>query len=82
LPELEQQIEDFEGEDEQEQEFNRDTFDQQEGQQRRPNKKSKNEQEEVKQILNPYETEETSYLIPLIVTVALFIPLLFCLCKL
>ena len=31
---------------------------------------------------NPYEHDETSYLIPILVAIGAFIPLLFCLCKL
>lgn len=33
-------------------------------------------------IVNPYETDETSYFIPILVAIGAFIPLLFCLCKL
>lgn len=31
---------------------------------------------------NPYETDETSYLIPILVAIGAFIPLLYCLCRL
>jgi len=30
---------------------------------------------------NPYETDETSYFIPILVAIGAFIPLLFCLCR-
>ena len=33
-------------------------------------------------VANPYESDETSYLIPILVAIGAFIPLLFCLCKL
>lgn len=31
---------------------------------------------------DPYSSDETSYLIPILVAIGAFIPLLFCLCKL
>lgn len=33
-------------------------------------------------VQNPYESDESSYLIPILVAVGAFIPLLFCLCRL
>ena len=33
-------------------------------------------------VVDPYSSDETSYLIPILVAIGAFIPLLFCLCKL
>ncbi|CAF1013344.1 unnamed protein product [Brachionus calyciflorus] len=37
--------------------------------------------EEEPEIIDPYATDETSYLIPILATLGAFIPLLYCLCK-
>lgn len=44
--------------------------------------RSVDEDGEELHIVNPYETDETSYFIPILVAIGAFIPLLFCLCKL
>ncbi len=41
-----------------------------------------NIQPDEPKVENPYESDETSYLIPILVAIGAFIPLLFCLCKL
>jgi hypothetical protein len=37
---------------------------------------------EEERVVDPYASDETSYLIPILVAIGAFIPLLFCLCKL
>lgn len=51
---------------------------------RKNNRKSKTYQKEppMPKVIDPYASDETSYIIPILVTVGAFIPLLFCLCKL
>ena len=38
-------------------------------------------EEATEKIENPYASDESSYLIPILVAIGAFIPLLFCLCK-
>ena len=44
-------------------------------------KKSFNDDASSETIENPYASDESSYLIPILVAIGAFIPLLFCLCK-
>ena len=44
-------------------------------------KKTYHEDVSAEKIENPYASDESSYLIPILVAIGAFIPLLFCLCK-
>jgi hypothetical protein len=60
----------------------RDLEEQQESQRAASSKRPKANLADEPKVENPYESDETSYLIPILVAIGAFIPLLFCLCKL
>lgn len=45
-------------------------------------KKKRNYKPAAPEIIDPYANDETSYLLPIIVAIGAFIPLVYCLCKL
>ncbi len=47
----------------------------------RNNKKKRQPEPEI-DIINPYESDQTSYFLPIAISVAAFIPLLYCICRL
>ena len=44
--------------------------------------KKKNKAPQTPKIVDPYANDETSYLLPILITIGAFIPLLYCLCRL
>jgi hypothetical protein len=45
-------------------------------------KKQRKNKQSTPKIIDPYASDETSYLLPILVTIGAFVPLLYCLCRL
>ena len=46
------------------------------------NSKQRKNKQAAPKIVDPYANDETSYLLPILITIGAFIPLLYCLCRL
>ncbi len=58
------------------------TLDEEEEERRSRREKKKRQLEPEITIVNPYETDQSSYFLPIAISIVAFIPLLYCICRL